>query len=84
MFEPESPPENGTPQEIIEWAHRQFQSISESQRAPKPMEWLGVLNVAPIRPRDGMIAYADGTNWNPGAGGEGVYAYYNSTWNRLG
>lgn len=32
---------------------------------------------------DGVIAYADGTSWNPGSG-EGIYAYYNSTWNKLG
>lgn len=38
---------------------------------------------APARPRDGMIRYADGTEWDPGSG-EGVYAYYNSTWNLLG
>ncbi|MBN1600654.1 MAG: hypothetical protein JW915_03545 [Chitinispirillaceae bacterium] len=31
---------------------------------------------------DGMIAYANGTNWNPGSG-KGIYAYYNSTWNKL-
>lgn len=45
---------------------------------------LPVSNAEPERPRDGMLRYADGTNWNPGAGGEGIYAYYNSTWNRLG
>lgn len=39
-------------------------------------------NVVPDRPRDGDIRYADGTNWNPGSG-EGVYVYYNSTWNKL-
>jgi len=32
--------------------------------------------------RDGDIRYADGTNWNP-SGGEGIYAYYNATWNKL-
>jgi hypothetical protein len=38
---------------------------------------------APTSPSDGMVAYADGTGWDPG-GGEGIYAYYNSTWNKLG
>lgn len=37
----------------------------------------------PDKPRTGDIRLADGTNWNPGAG-QGVYCYYNSTWNRLG
>ena len=40
-------------------------------------------NVAPTKPRDGDIRYADGTNWYPGSGGEGIYAYFNATWNKL-
>jgi hypothetical protein len=36
------------------------------------------------KPRDGDMRYADGVDWNPGSGGEGFYAYYNNTWNRLG
>jgi len=39
--------------------------------------------VAPDKPQDGQTYYADGTNWNPGSG-EGIYTYYNSTWNKLG
>ncbi len=30
--------------------------------------------------RKGMLAYADGTNWNPGSG-EGLYRYNGSIWN---
>jgi hypothetical protein len=40
-------------------------------------------HVAPLKPRDGDIRLADGTDWNPGSG-QGVYCYYNSTWNFLG
>jgi hypothetical protein len=32
-------------------------------------------NVAPAKPRDGDIRYADGVNWNPGAGGKGIYMF---------
>ena len=39
-------------------------------------------NAAPAKPVDGMIAYADGTNWDPGSG-QGLYAYYGSAWNYL-
>ena len=38
--------------------------------------------VAPARPRKGMVRFADGTKWNPGAG-VGVYVYHSSTWNKL-
>lgn len=39
----------------------------------------------PVRRPGGVaiIAYADGTDWNPGAG-EGVYAFYSGVWNKLG
>lgn len=40
-------------------------------------------DVAPDRPRDGDIRYADGTNWNPGSG-EGAYIYYGAAWNKMG
>lgn len=46
--------------------------------------FLDVTNVAPTRPRQGMIRYASGgAGWNPG-GGEGIY-YFNSagTWVKL-
>ena len=36
----------------------------------------------PMRPRDGDIVLADGTEWDPGSG-EGVYCYYNNMWNKL-
>jgi len=40
-------------------------------------------HVAPTKPRTGDIRLADGTDWDPGTG-QGVYAYYNSAWNKLG
>jgi len=33
---------------------------------------LDVSNTEPAKPQQGDIRYADGTNWNPGAG-EGIY-----------
>ena len=41
------------------------------------------LHVAPSRVYDGLTVGADGTDWNPGSG-QGVYTYYNGTWNKLG
>lgn len=39
--------------------------------------------VAPEKPYDGMVRYADGTSWNPGTG-EGAYIYYAASWKKLG
>ena len=39
-------------------------------------------HVEPIRPRDGMIRRADGTDWNPGDG-EGLYMRIAGSWVKL-
>lgn len=38
--------------------------------------------VAPAKPRDGDIRYADGTSWAPGVGA-GIYFYNGTTWTKL-
>lgn len=48
-----------------------------------PFATLEMLYVAPTRPRDGMVALADGTNWNPGSGA-GFYGYRAGSWRFLG
>ncbi len=41
-------------------------------------------NVAPDKPRAGDVRYADGTNFNPGSGGEGLYIYLSTgAWSKL-
>src|SRR3990167_3465543 len=40
-------------------------------------------NVVPVKLEEGMIRYADGTNWNPGSG-IGLYQYRGSAWVKLG
>ena len=51
--------------------------LSETSVAP------GSEAVRKTKPRDGDIRYADGTDWNPGGTGEGIYAFFNETWNKL-
>lgn len=36
-------------------------------------------HVAPTKPREGDIRFADGTDWNPGAG-KGIYAHNGTAW----
>lgn len=38
-----------------------------------------VTYVAPSKPRTGLIRFADGTSWNPGAGA-GYYQYKGGAW----
>lgn len=75
-YRPEQPPRDV--KDLSEFLARELRRISESfedQRYGAYPE----INSTPEKPRDGMIRYADGTNWNPGYG-EGFYAYVNSQW----
>ena len=40
-------------------------------------------HVEPTRPQEGMVANADGTDWNPGATGAGLYQYLGAAWAKL-
>jgi hypothetical protein len=46
--------------------------------------YLAESNAPPSRLINGMIALADGTNWQPDGIGGGVFCYYGGTWNKLG
>ncbi len=39
-------------------------------------------NAEPAKPREGMLVYADGVNWDPGSG-TGVYVYSGGAWVKL-
>jgi len=45
---------------------------------------LDKVHVEPPRPRAGDIRYADGSDWNPGSTGEGLYIYLSTgAWSKL-
>lgn len=50
-----------------------------AQVLTSPFIFLAPVFAPPKQPVNGMIAYADGTQWNPGAG-EGAYIYMNGVW----
>ena len=79
-YEPESASQLNSIPELLEYLQRELRRISVILAAQHDLE---ELHVAPAKPRLGMIRLADGTDWDPGSG-QGVYAYYNSTWNFLG
>ena len=41
------------------------------------------LHTAPTKPQEGICAYADGTDWNPGSG-SGLYQYRAGAWVKVG
>lgn len=73
-------PNAGLP-ELTDYVQRELNTIAQALHE-QDVVFLRVLNVVPPKPRDGMIAYADGTNWNPGAG-KGTYEYRSAAWVKL-
>lgn len=60
---------------------RELQRISEVVN--QLFEGYGqVLHVAPERPEEGMLVFADGTDWNPGSGA-GYYERVGGAWVKL-
>lgn len=66
--------------DIVAWAEDEFEDKEANEADNIQTYQVAISYSAPSRPREGMIAYADGTKWNPGAGA-GMY-YYSSagTW----
>ena len=67
---------------LADWIQRELTAI-ELAFVDFDFIQLKETNVAPVKPRTGMIALADGTNWNPGSGA-GFYGYYGGAWSKLG
>lgn len=63
------------------WFAQQLDLISEAIPAGDIIK-LPVRYTAPEKPRNGMIVYADGTQWDPGSG-EGFYGYESGAWVKL-
>ena len=62
----------------------ELEAVSRETQQPTVLGLvLQELNAAPDRVIEGLTVLADGTNWDPGSG-QGVYTYYNATWNKLG
>lgn len=43
---------------------------------------LEIQNIVPEKLFEGMVAHADGSNWNPGSGA-GLYQYQGGSWTKL-
>ena len=80
MYTPEELPNGLQLDDFAAFLGRELHRISaEFMRAEFR---LPILAVAPLRPQNGDIVYADGVSWNPGMG-EGFYGYENGSWTKL-
>ena len=70
------------PDQLPYYLRTELQKISAAVMALS-LGHLDKTTVAPVKPREGNVRFADGTSWNPGAG-KGVYYYNGTTWTLLG
>lgn len=66
---------------LVKWVESEFQKLARTQAEATilPMQ---EHHVEVEKPREGMVARADGSDWNPGAG-KGTYEYVSGAWRRM-
>jgi hypothetical protein len=80
MYTPTIPPQDDS--RIRDYLYDELLQISSILNMVEEGRFLPVLHVVPGRVREGMLAIADGTDWNPGAG-KGLYEFRSGNWEKL-
>lgn len=80
-YEPTVMPPISSAEDLARYVAEEFQRIAESQQEVIALD-LRPINAAPLRPREGMIVFADGTSWDPGSGA-GSYEFRGGAWIKL-
>lgn len=68
---------------LLAFLDNELRKIEQAQRTTQPNYVLDTLHAPPLKTIEGMIALADGADWNPGSGG-GVYCFRAGAWRFLG
>lgn len=63
---------------LLAYVQRELTALSQELAETTVLESRSI-SAPPTKPRDGMIAHADGTNWNPGSGA-GAYVFQGGVW----
>lgn len=74
------PPPQNMPPALTGYLEDELERIAD--RLNSSTVQLPVLGEPPLQVSNGMIAYANGTTWDPGAG-EGFYGYEAGVWQKL-
>ena len=73
----ETPPKD--PAQLPAYLDRELRRISIAIEIMRNGLIFEKIHAEPSKKHDGMVKYADGTNWNPGSGA-GFYYYKVTTW----
>lgn len=81
-YVPKTVPLN-TPPGLRDWLASELRRIANAITEPTAEVYqFEPLAAEPARRADGMVVFADGTNWNPGAGA-GLYERRAGAWSKL-
>jgi hypothetical protein len=69
---------------LIRALGEEFNNIAQAQYDRKDVLELPTLYAEPSKPRNGMVAYADGVIWNPTGAGDKYVGYSDGVWVKLG
>lgn len=72
-----------SPAHVPGFLRLELRRLEEAANRPVSFVEMEELHAEPSRLRNGMVALADGTDWDPGSGA-GFYGYYGSAWVKLG
>jgi hypothetical protein len=72
-----------SPEDLLTFVQQELRQVASAlQELQVQHVQFAELHKEPVRPREGMSVFADGTNWNPGDG-RGIYAYDSGEWVRM-
>lgn len=80
-YQPSNVPQLETTEDVRKFLMAELEKIARSFSETIALDLRPVYR-EPVRPRDGMIVFADGTEWDPGSGA-GSYEYVGGAWSKL-
>lgn len=81
-FEVGPPPGTNSVADALEYVFEELQKVRDEFESARDILYLVERHTEPEKPREGMIALADGSDWDPGSG-RGVYVYLSGAWDPL-
>ncbi len=72
-------PAPSDPAQLPGYLFQELQNLQQSLAAARPTLFLAPLYAEPSKRPEGLVAFADGTTWNPGSGA-GTYQYRAGAW----
>ncbi len=79
-YKPSIAPQN--PKDIRRWIQGELETVDSAVSQDRGSIGFVINHIPPFRPLRGYLYYADGIDWNPGAG-EGLYEYTSSGFTKL-